>query len=116
MIQTDCIFCKIIAGEIPSNQVYSDDLVTAFRDINPAAPTHVLIIPKQHIAAVNDLTATDETWVGHLFTVAKQIAAQEGIAESGYRLIMNNGPDGGQEVYHLHLHLLGGHRMRHPMG
>jgi histidine triad (HIT) family protein len=116
MNHSDCIFCKIIVGEIPSSQVYNDDLVTAFRDINPAAPTHVLIIPNQHIAAVNDLTADDELLIGHLFTIAKQIAAQEGIAESGYRLIMNNGPDGGQEVFHLHLHLLGGHRMRYPMG
>jgi histidine triad (HIT) family protein len=116
MNQTDCIFCKIIAGEIPSSQVYDDDRVTAFRDINPAAPTHVLIIPKEHIAAVNDLKTDDEPLVGHLFTTAKRIAAQEGIAESGYRLIMNNGPDGGQEVFHLHLHLLGGHRMQYPMG
>jgi histidine triad (HIT) family protein len=112
----DCIFCKIIAGEIPSTQVYNDDLVTAFRDINPAAPTHVLIIPNRHIASVNDLTSDDEPLMGYLFTVAKQIAAQEGIAESGYRLIVNTGPDGGQEVFHIHLHLLGGQRMRHPMG
>lgn len=112
----DCIFCKIILGEIPSTQVYDDELVTAFRDINPAAPTHILIIPKRHIAAVNDLTVEDESLVGHMFTAARQIAIQEGVAESGYRLIINNGPDGGQEVFHLHLHLLGGHRMRHPMG
>ena len=113
---SDCIFCKIIAGEIPSTQVFSDERVTAFRDINPAAPTHVLIIPNRHIASVNDLNPEDESLVGHLFTAAKQIAAQEGVAESGYRLIINTGPDGGQEVFHIHLHLLGGQRMRHPMG
>jgi histidine triad (HIT) family protein len=113
---SDCIFCKIIAGEISSTQVFNDDLVTAFRDINPAAPIHILIIPNRHIAAVNDLTQADEKLVGHMFTVARQIAIQEGIAESGYRLIINNGPDGRQEVFHLHLHLLGGQRMQHPMG
>lgn len=116
MTITDCIFCKIIAGEIPSAQVYQDELVTAFRDIHPVAPTHVLLIPKQHIASVNDLTAEDEQLMGHLFIVAKQIAEEEGIAGSGYRLIMNTGPDGGQEVFHIHLHLMGGQRMRHPMG
>jgi len=113
---SDCIFCKIIAGEIPSTQVYNDEVVTAFRDINPAAPTHILIITNRHIASVNDLTIDDEQVMGHLFTAAKQIAEQEGIAESGYRLIMNTGPDGRQEVLHIHLHLLGGQKMRHPMG
>jgi histidine triad (HIT) family protein len=112
----DCIFCKIIAGEIPSTQVYNDEVVTAFRDINPAAPTHVLIIPNKHIPSVNDLTVEDEQVMIHLFIAAKQIAEQEGIAESGYRLIVNTGPDGRQEVFHLHLHLLGGQKMRHPMG
>ena len=116
MNQTDCIFCKIVAGEIPSSQVYADDLVTAFRDINPSAPTHVLIVPNRHIASVNELKTEDESLVGHLFTIAQQIAAQEGIDASGYRLIINSGPDGGQEIFHLHLHLLGGQRMRYPMG
>ncbi len=111
-----CVFCKIIAGEIPSTQVYSDELVTAFRDIHPAAPVHVLIVPNQHIESINEITEAEEHTVGHLFYAARQIAAQEGIAESGYRLIINCGPDGGQEVLHLHLHLLGGQRMRHPMG
>lgn len=113
---SDCVFCKIIAGEIPSTQVYKDELVTAFRDIHPVSPTHVLIIPNQHIASVNDLAVSDEQVMGHLFTVARQIAEQEGVAASGYRLIINTGHDGGQEVFHLHLHLLGGQRMRHPMG
>jgi histidine triad (HIT) family protein len=116
MTNTDCIFCKIIAGEIPSTQVYADEQVFAFRDINPVAPTHVLIIPRQHIASVNELRAEDEQLTGHLFTAARQIAEQEGIAESGYRLIINTGPDGRQEVFHIHLHLIGGQRMRHPMG
>ena len=113
---SDGMFCKIIAGEIPSTQVYRDEQVTAFRDINPVSPTHVLIIPNQHIASVNDLAADDEQLMGHLFTVAQQIAEQEGVAESGYRLIINTGPDGGQVVFHIHLHLLGGQRMRYPMG
>ena len=112
----NCIFCKIIAGDIPSEKVYSDKLVTAFRDINPAAPTHILIVPNKHIASINELTPEDEQLVGYLFSIAKILAVQEEIAESGYRLIINTGPDGGQVVYHLHLHLIGGHSMRHPMG
>jgi histidine triad (HIT) family protein len=113
---SDCIFCKIVTGEIPSIQIYNDDLVIAFRDINPVAPTHVLIVPKNHIPSVNDLSDNDELLMGHLITTAKKIAEQEGIAQSGYRLIINSGPDGRQEVFHLHVHLLGGQMMRHPMG
>lgn len=112
----DCLFCKIVSGEIPSQQLYHDDQATAFRDINPAAPTHILIVPNQHISSTNELTPDQEQLVGHLFSVARQLAGQEGIASSGYRLIINTGPDAGQVVFHLHLHLLGGHRMRHPMG
>jgi histidine triad (HIT) family protein len=112
----DCIFCKIIAGEIPSEKVFDDQQVTAFRDIHPVAPTHILIIPNKHIASINELTPDDEQLVGHLFTTGKALAKEEGIDESGYRLIINVGPDGGQEVYHLHLHLIGGQKMRHPMG
>jgi histidine triad (HIT) family protein len=113
---TDCIFCKIISGDIPSTKVYADETVTAFRDINPVAPTHILIIPNKHIASINDLTPADETVTGHMFTVAQQLAAEEGIAETGYRSIINTGPDGGQVVFHLHLHLIGGRKMQHPMG
>jgi histidine triad (HIT) family protein len=113
---TDCIFCKIIAGEIPSSRLYQDGRVTAFRDINPVAPTHILIVPNQHIASVNVLTEADEQLVGQLFTTARQLAEEEGIQESGYRLIINTGKDGGQDVQHLHLHMIGGHKMRHPMG
>lgn len=112
----DCIFCKIITGEAPSETLYRDDQVTAFRDIHPVAPTHVLIVPNQHIASVNDLAAEDELLTGHIFNVARLLAEQEGIRDSGYRLIVNTGPHGGQVVYHLHLHLIGGQRMRYPMG
>ncbi len=102
------IFAKIIRGEIPADIVYQDDRVTAFRDINPAAPVHVLIVPSQIIATINDLSESDEALVGHMVTVAKKIAADEGVAESGYRLIVNCNLDAGQEVPHLHMHLLGG--------
>lgn len=111
-----CIFCKIIAGEAPGEILYQDDRVTAFRDIHPVAPTHILVVPNTHIASVNELEEEDEALVGRLFTVARQIARQEGIDASGYRLIVNTGAHGGQVVYHLHLHLIGGQRMRHPMG
>jgi len=109
---TDCIFCKIIQGEIPSVKVYEDEIVTAFRDINPIAPTHILIVPNQHISTINDLKPDDEKTMGYLFTIARQIAESEGISTSGYRLIINTGPDGGQIVFHLHLHLLGGRKLR----
>jgi len=113
---TTCIFCKIITGDYPSTNVFRDEQVTAFRDIHPAAPTHILIVPNKHIDSVNTLVDDDEQLVGHLFTVAKQIAAQEGIAENGYRLIINTNAHGGQTVFHLHLHLLGGTPMKYAMG
>jgi histidine triad (HIT) family protein len=102
------IFSKIIAGELPADIVYQDDLVTAFRDIAPAAPTHILIVPNKVVPTVNDLAESDEQLAGRLFLVARKIAEQEGIAESGYRLIVNCNRDGGQEVFHLHMHLIGG--------
>lgn len=105
------LFTKIINGELPSDIVYKDDLVTAFRDIDPVAPVHILIVPNKEIATVNDLTDDDERVVGRLFLAARKIAEQEGIAESGYRLIVNCNRDGGQEVYHLHMHLVGGRRL-----
>lgn len=105
------IFSKIIAGEMPADIVYQDELVTAFRDINPAAPTHILIVPNAEIPTVNDLTEADEIVAGRMLRVAKQLAAEEGIDESGYRLIINCNRDGGQEVYHLHMHLLGGRKL-----
>ncbi len=112
----DCVFCKIIKGEIPSDRLYQDELVTAFRDIHPAAPTHILIVPNKHVASVNEIQPQDEALVGHLFSVARQLAEREKIQRTGYRLIINTGPDSGQVVFHLHMHLLGGQRMRHPMG
>ena len=102
------IFSKIIQGEIPANIVYQDDSVTAFTDINPQAPTHILIIPNKEIPTVNDVTPADEMALGHLFVVAAKIAQEQGLAEDGYRLIINCNKHGGQEVYHLHMHLLGG--------
>ena len=113
---TDCIFCKIIKGEIPSTNVFRDEQVTAFRDLNPAASTHILLVPNRHIDSVNTLTTDDEQLIGHLFIVAKQLAAEEGIAEGGYRLIINTNAHAGQTVFHIHLHLLGGAPMKHPMG
>ncbi len=105
------IFSKIIDGELPADIVYRDELVTAFRDINPAAPTHILIVPNKVIPTINDLTAKDENVAGRMMLVAAKLAAQENIADSGYRLILNCNRDGGQEVDHLHMHLIGGRRL-----
>ena len=113
---TDCIFCKIITGEIPSTNVFRDEQVTAFRDLNPVALTHILLVPNKHIDSINALADGDEQLIGHLFIVARQIAAQERIAEGGYRLIINTNAHAGQTVFHIHLHLLGGAPMKHPMG
>jgi histidine triad (HIT) family protein len=105
------IFAKIIAGEARADIVYQDALVTAFTDINPQAPVHILIVPNKEIPTANDVSPADEQMLGHMFIVAKLIAAQRGIAERGYRLIVNCRADAGQEVYHLHMHLLGGRRL-----
>jgi histidine triad (HIT) family protein len=113
---TDCLFCKIIDGEIPCDKVYEDDDVLAFRDINPQAPTHILIIPKKHIATVNDFDDADQALAGRLMLVARELAAAEGIAEDGYRLVMSCNKGGGQDVFHIHLHLLGGRQMTWPPG
>jgi len=102
------IFSKIVAGELPADIVHRDERVTAFRDINPAAPTHILIIPNREIPTANDLADEDEALAGHMLLVARDLAKREGIDESGYRLIINCNRDGNQEVFHLHLHLLGG--------
>ena len=112
----DCLFCKIINGEIPSAKVYEDELVYAFRDIEPQAPTHILIIPKEHIASANDLNENNCAVVGHVFSVAAKIAASEGVADGGYRIVNNCGDDGGQTVKHLHFHLLGGRSLPWPPG
>jgi histidine triad (HIT) family protein len=105
------IFTKIINGEIPASIVYKDEQVTAFKDINPVAPVHILIVPNKEIATVNDVQPEDEALLGHLFTVARQVAKEQGIADSGYRLIVNTNADAGQEVFHLHLHLIGGRNL-----
>jgi len=111
-----CIFCRIVHGQASAEILYQDDLVTAFRDIHPQAPTHVQIVPNQHIPAVAAVTKTDARLLSRMIAVANQLAAQEGIAQSGYRLVINNGPQAGQSVNHLHLHLLGGRRMGWPPG
>ena len=103
----DCLFCKIIAGDIPSNKVYEDELVYAFRDIAPQAPTHILVVPKAHIASVAEVTAENSSAVAHIFEVIPQIAAAEGLT-NGYRVVSNCGQDAGQTVNHLHFHILGG--------
>lgn len=112
----NCIFCKIITGDSPSSIFFGDDRVVAFQDIHPVAPTHILIVPIKHINSVNDLADEDEALVGHMFTVARDLAKERGIADHGYRLILNTGPDARQAVFHLHLHLIGGRQMRYPMG
>lgn len=104
---SDCLFCKIVGGEIPSTKVYEDDLVYAFRDINPQAPTHILVIPKAHLSSVNDVTAENSAVVAHIFEVIPRIAAEEGLT-GGYRVVSNCGADAGQTVHHLHFHILGG--------
>lgn len=113
---SSCIFCKIVSGESQADIVYRDEQATAFRDIHPVAPTHILIVPNRHIESVGALEAEDEPLMGHLFTVARKLAEAEGIAQKGYRLITNTGAHGGQTVFHLHVHLIGGQRMRYPMG
>lgn len=107
----DCLFCKIINKEIPSTVVYEDDEILAFRDIHPVTPVHVLVIPKKHITSLAKLEKEDEALIGKIYTVINQIAKQEGIFEKGFRVIVNCGEDGGQEVKHLHFHLLGGKKM-----
>lgn len=104
----DCLFCKIIKGEIPSNKVYEDDEILAFKDINPAAPIHILVIPKKHITSLAHLEKEDEAIVGRIYGVINKIAEEQGVKEKGYRVIVNCGKDGGQEVMHLHFHLLAG--------
>ncbi len=112
----NCLFCEIIKGEIPSDKVFENEEVYSFRDIDIQAPTHILIIPKKHITTLNDLQDEDQTLVGELVLTAKELAAKEGIADTGYRTVFNCNQDGGQTVYHIHLHLLGGRRMTWPPG
>ena len=107
---SNCLFCKIVAGEIPSGKVYEDELVYAFRDIAPQAPVHILVIPKEHMDSVNAVTEENSAVVGHIFTVIPKIAAAEGLS-NGYRVVSNCGPNAGQTVKHLHFHILGGHQL-----
>jgi histidine triad (HIT) family protein len=116
MSDTDCLFCKIGAGEIPADVIHETDELLAFRDINPQAPTHALIIPKRHIASINELEAGDADIVGKLYLAAKAIARDEGFAEPGYRVVMNCNAAAGQTVFHIHLHLLGGRDLHWPPG
>jgi histidine triad (HIT) family protein len=112
----ECIFCRIAGGSQPARIVYEDETAVAFEDSAPQAPVHVLVIPRKHIATALELAEEDEAMVGHLFRIAGRVARQRGIAERGYRLVMNCNPESGQAVYHIHLHLLGGRRMHWPPG
>lgn len=112
----DCLFCKIVAGEIPSTKVYEDELVYGFLDIEPQSPKHIILIPKEHIASANELTEKNAGVVGHIFAVAAKIAKEQGFAENGYRIVNNCGKDGGQTVGHLHFHVLAGRNLGWPPG
>ena len=112
----DCLFCKIASGDIPSKKAYEDEQVIVFHDISPAAPVHVLIVPKRHLASINDVTEADGGLIAHVFKVAVQVASELGLSENGYRIVNNCGKDGGQTVAHLHFHLLGGRYLDWPPG
>ena len=116
MTDESCLFCKIIAGDIPSATVYEDDLVVAFNDISPVAPVHQLIVPRSHVESAAQLTETDAELLGRLFAVTASLAAEAGLPETGYRVVTNIGDDGGQSVPHLHFHLVGGRPMAWPPG
>jgi histidine triad (HIT) family protein len=116
MSNENCLFCKIVNGEIPADIVYESETALAFRDINPKAPTHVLVIPRKHISTINDIGTEDEAIVGSLYTAAREIAAEEGIAEDGFRAVMNCNEAAGQSVFHIHLHVMGGRIMSWPPG
>jgi histidine triad (HIT) family protein len=112
----DCLFCKIAQGTIPAAIIYEDNEIMAFRDLNPQAPKHLLVIPRQHIATINDAKEEHQALLGKMILGAQKIARTEGLSETGYRLVFNINPDGGQTVYHIHLHLLGGRQMTWPPG
>lgn len=113
---SECIFCKIVSGEIPSSRIYEDEQIIAFRDIDPQAPAHILVVPKRHISGVNELAEADEALVGHVYGVIAKLAGELGIGESGYRVVVNSGKDGQQSVPHLHFHVLGGRLLAWPPG
>ena len=112
----DCLFCKIINGDIPSSKVYEDDFVYAFNDISPTAPVHVLIVPKKHISTINDIEDNDSELIGKIFLVAKKIAKEKGLADDGYRIVTNCNKMAGQTVFHIHFHLIGGRELGWPAG
>lgn len=116
MSDSNCIFCKIVDGQIPATKVYEDDLSFAFRDINPQAPTHILLIPKRHVVSLNEISEVDRSLLGHLLMVSGQIAKQEKINDNGFRVVINSGADAGQSVFHIHLHVMGGRPMAWPPG
>jgi histidine triad (HIT) family protein len=116
MSPSNCLFCKILAGDIPADIVYESETAIAFRDINPHAPTHVLIIPRKHIATINEIAEEDQALIGSLYSAAREIAAAQGIAEDGFRTVMNCNEGAGQTVFHIHLHLLGGRAFSWPPG
>jgi histidine triad (HIT) family protein len=111
-----CLFCKIVAREVPSDIVLETDEILAFKDVRPVAPTHALVIPKRHITSIHDATPQDEALLGRLMLAGREVAEKLGLGASGYRLVMNTGPDGGQSVFHVHLHVLGGRPMAWPPG
>lgn len=113
---SDCLFCKIISGDIPSDQLYSDERIVAFRDIDPVAPFHILVVPRKHITTPLDMQQEDAELIGQITLIANQIARDNGLDKKGYRLVWNCKQDGGQSVYHIHLHLLGGRQMEWPPG
>ena len=116
MAEQNCIFCKIVAGEIPSQKIYEDERAFAFRDINPQAPTHALVIPRAHVASLMEADESHEALLGHLLLVAARVARDGGLAEAGYRTVINTGAEAGQTVFHIHVHLLGGRRLTWPPG
>lgn len=112
----DCLFCAIAAKTIPATVVFEDDTILAFRDVAPQAPTHILVIPKKHISTLNDIEDIDKELLGHMVHTAKTLAKDEGLADSGYRVIINCNEDSGQTVFHIHLHIVGGHRLQMSLG
>ena len=113
---SDCLFCGIVEGRINANVVYRDDSLVAFKDIAPKAPVHILIIPRKHLVSVSDIADADRALIGHIFQIAARLAREQGIAESGYRIVVNSGADAGQSVFNLHYHLLGGRQLSWPPG
>ena len=116
MSEASCLFCRIVANEIPADFVHQDDRAVVIRDLNPQAPTHLLVIPREHLESLDDASQKDEPLLGHLLRIAARVANAEGLAEGGYRTVINNGAGAGQSVFHLHAHVLGGRRMNWPPG